>query len=184
METEPVPWSWEEALKKESEAAGVGVINHAPLSEFWPKLQMVGAVAEVRTDQVRALAENNNSERPDDLIPTFYNVEVIQVAGYYAKVRFLGYSEDHEAGENLIWIHSKNLKEICAHKKQGVVGIPPWAIAPDSSVEVLSRLFNAMIGKFSVNPLIEILVENSLKSPTQARSQGGGKGAIAPPHSK
>lgn len=113
-----------------SEAAPVHLFKHLSMTQTWRQLR-TNTVVEVANSDVppRCLIDQFDSDLSDEKTKLYWFASVVELAGYFAKLRYAGYGDDDSAD---FWLHMGDIDAVhevgwCALNGHPIC--PPYRIA-------------------------------------------------------
>ena len=166
-------FSWTSYIEKEnSEAAQVNLFKHVPLSDFWRKISK-NIYVEVPNRDPPDVSSIHYPElifksKPDsqNQIKFYWFASVVRYAGYYAKLRYVGFDDDNNDDvSNDFWMHmcDKNIHPVGYSTENEFPLVPPNKIINKQN-DWKNYLISKLTGYKTLPKSFHELVNRSKKS--------------------
>jgi hypothetical protein len=161
-------FSWTNYIERENaEAAQVDLFKHVPLSGFWRKISK-NIYVEVPNRDPPDISSINDLEliiksKAEAQSKFYWFASVVRYAGYYAKLRYVGYDEDETSND--FWMHmcDKDIHPIGYSAENEFPLVPPNKIL-NKQADWKAYLIKKMNGFETLPKSFEDLVKKSKKS--------------------
>jgi hypothetical protein len=158
-------FSWTDYIEKENaEAAKVDLFKHVPLSGFWRKISK-NIYVEVPNRDPPDISSINDLEliiksKAEAQSKFYWFASVVQYAGYYAKLRYVGYDENDSSDDFWMHICDKDIHPLGYSAENEFPLLPPikilnkqtdlmdYFIITVNGFKTLPKSFGKLINKF------------------------------------